>query len=644
VTRPGLTPYDFHLLAEGTHGNLYDKLGAHVMREAGRPPEGTRFAVWAPNAESVEVIGDWTDWQPGKHPLEPVGQTGVWQGFVPGIGPGRQYKYRIRSRFNGYTVAKADPFAFASEHPPATASVIADLQVHTWGDQSWMANRHARNALDAPMSIYEVHLGSWRRDPGNPERQLSYGEIAPMLVEHVRRTGFTHVELMPVAEHPFYASWGYQVTSFFAPSARYGTPADFMTFIETLHQAGIAVILDWTPAHFPTDEHGLIYFDGTHLYEHADPRQGIHAEWGSAVFNYGRNEVRSFLMSNANFWLDRYHVDGLRVDAVASMLHLDYGRKQGEWIPNKYGGREDLDAVDFLRTTNVSIYQQHPDVQTMAEESTSWPMVSRPVYLGGLGFGLKWDMGWMHDTLDYMAVDPVFRRYHHHKLTFRSMYHLSENFVLPLSHDEVVHGKGSLLNKMPGDTWQKFANLRLLYAYMWAQPGKKLVFMGGEFGQWREWSHDRSLDWHLLEESSGAGPLHRQMLEFMAALNRLYKAEPALSRRDFDPAGFEWIAADDVENSIYAFIRRGQAPQDSLVCLFNFTPVPRYDYHLGLPGEADRRTRWVEVLNTDAGMFGGSNLGNLGGLEAQPVSSHGRPVSAYLTLPPLAALFLKPAP
>jgi len=633
VTASALTPYDFHLLAEGTHGNLYDKLGAHPQSDGART--GTRFAVWAPNAESVDVIGDWTDWQAGKHRLEPVALTGVWQGFVPGVGAGRQYKYRIRSHFNGYTVDKADPFAFATERPPATASVIADLKVRPWHDQDWMATRRARNALDAPMSIYEVHLGSWRRDPSNPERILSYGELAPMLVEHVQRSGFTHVELMPVAEHPFYASWGYQVTAFFAPSARYGTPADLMALIDTLHQAGIGVILDWTPAHFPTDEHGLIYFDGTHLYEHADPRQGIHAEWGSAIFNYGRNEVRSFLMSNANFWLDRYHIDGLRVDAVASMLHLDYGRKQGEWIPNKYGGREDLAAVEFLRITNESIYRHHPDVQTMAEESTSWPMVSRPTYLGGLGFGLKWDMGWMHDTLDYMSVDPVFRRYHHHKLTFRGMYAFSENFVLPLSHDEVVHGKGSLLNKMPGDFWQKFASLRLLYAYMWALPGKKLLFMGGEFGQWREWSHDRSLDWHLLNE----GPHHRQLLDFVAALNHLYRGEPALYQRDYDQDGFEWIAADDVENSIYAFIRRGQAPEDTLVCLFNFTPVPRFDYHLGLPGDA---RRWVEVLNTDAGIFGGSNLGNLGGLEAQPVASHGRSVSAYLTLPPLAAVFLKP--
>ncbi len=634
MTDSALTPYDFHLLAEGTHGTLYDKLGAHPLSEGART--GTRFAVWAPNAESVDVIGDWTDWQAGKHRLEPVAQTGVWQGFVPGVGAGRQYKYRIRSRFKGYTVDKADPFAFATERPPATASVIADLKVRPWHDQDWMATRRARNALDAPMSIYEVHLGSWRRDPSNSERILSYGELAPMLVEHVRRTGFTHVELMPVAEHPFYASWGYQVTSFFAPSARYGTPADLMALIDTLHQAGIGVILDWTPAHFPTDEHGLIYFDGTHLYEHADPRQGIHAEWGSAIFNYGRNEVRSFLISNANFWLDRYHIDGLRVDAVASMLHLDYGRKQGEWIPNKYGGREDLAAVEFLRITNESIYRHHPDVQTMAEESTSWPMVSRPTYLGGLGFGLKWDMGWMHDTLDYMSVDPVFRRYHHHKLTFRGMYAFSENFVLPLSHDEVVHGKGSLLNKMPGDFWQKFASLRLLYAYMWALPGKKLLFMGCEFGQWREWSHDRSLDWHLLNE----GPHHRQLHGLRGGAE-----SPVPGRAGAVPAGLR-------PGGLRVDRRRRRGEQHLRV----HPPGAGPGGHAGLPvqlharapvrlppGVARGRRRWVEVLNTDAGIFGGSNLGNLGGLEAQPVASHGRAVSGYLTLPPLSAVFLKPA-
>jgi 1,4-alpha-glucan branching enzyme len=631
VSTSGLTAFDFHLLAEGTHGNLHDKLGAHVVQD-GSGRLGTRFAVWAPNAESVEVVGDFSDWRSAGAILERIDPAGVWHGFVANVGPGVRYKYRIRSRHRGYTVDKADPFAFASELPPATASVTAEL-AHDWGDSAWMQSRRARNALDAPVSVYELHLGSWMRDPQRPERVLSYRELAPRLVEHLQRTGFTHVELLPVMEHPFYGSWGYQVTSFYAPSARYGRPADFMFLVDTLHQSGIAVILDWTPAHFPTDEHGLIYFDGTHLYEHADPRQGIHAEWGSAVFNYGRHEVRSFLISNANFWLERYHIDALRVDAVASMLYLDYGRKQGEWIPNRYGGREDLDAVEFLRTMNQSVYRHHPDVQTIAEESTSWPMVTRPVYLGGLGFGLKWDMGWMHDTLEYLATDPLYRRHHHHKLTFRGVYALSENFVLPLSHDEVVHGKRSLLDRMPGDVWQKFASLRLLYAYMWSLPGKKLLFMGGEFGQWREWSHDRSLDWHLLREAG----LHGQVQDLVATLNRLYRREPSLHQRDFEPAGFEWLAADDVENSVYAFARRGREPGDTMVCVFNFTPVPRHDYHLGMPEEGS----WHEVLNTDAEMFGGSNQGNLGGVTAVAEPSHGRPFSARLTLPPLGALFLK---
>jgi 1,4-alpha-glucan branching enzyme len=604
-----------------------------VLREGERV--ATRFAVWAPNAEAVDVVGDFTDWRAGVVRLEPVAQTGVWQGLAQGVGAGQRYKYRIRSRFQGYVVDKADPLAFAAELPPATASVTTVLD-YAWGDADWMASRRARNALDAPVSIYEVHLGSWLRDPAHPDRPLGYRELARRLVEHVHRTGFTHVELMPVAEHPFYGSWGYQVTSFFAPTARHGAPTDFMALVDTLHQSGIGVILDWTPAHFPTDEHGLVYFDGTHLYEHADPRQGIHAQWGSAVFNYGRNEVRSFLTSNANFWLERYHIDGLRVDAVASMLYLDYGRKPGEWIPNQFGGREDLDAVAFLRGCNESVYRHHPDTQTMAEESTSWPMVSRPTYLGGLGFGLKWDMGWMHDTLGYLAHDPLYRRHHHHALTFRAVYALTENFVLPLSHDEVVHGKGSLLAKMPGDDWQKFANLRLLYAYMWALPGKKLLFMGGEFGQWREWSHDRSLDWHLPAEA----PMHARLELLVGQLNRLYRDEPSLHELDFDAAGFEWIAADDVENSVYGFVRRGRSGEP-LVCLFNFTPVPRFEYHLGMPAPAG--ARWTEVLNTDSEVFGGSNLGNLGTVHTADHPSHGRPVSAYLTLPPLAAVFLKPA-
>jgi 1,4-alpha-glucan branching enzyme len=625
---------DFHLLAEGTHAKLYEKLGAQVEPTAQGGGGGTRFAVWAPNAETVDVVGDWTDWRAGRVPLRALGASGIWQGHSEQAGPGHRYKYRIRSRHGGYTVDKADPFAFASERPPATASVIASLD-YAWGDAGWTADRRARNGLDAPMSIYEVHLGSWMRDPERPTQPLSYRELAPRLVEHVRRTGFTHIELMPVAEHPFYGSWGYQVTSFFAPSARYGAPQDFMFLIDTLHQNGIGVILDWTPAHFPEDEHGLVYFDGTHLYEHADPRQGRHAEWGSAVFNYDRNEVRSFLISNATFWLDRYHIDGLRVDAVASMLYLDYARQDGGWVANRYGGRENLGAIDFLRTFNQAVYRHHPDTQTIAEESTAWPMVSRPTYVGGLGFGMKWDMGWMHDTLSYFAVDPIHRRYQHNKLTFRGLYAFSENFVLPLSHDEVVYGKRSLLEKMPGDLWQKFANLRLLYAYMWAQPGKKLLFMGGEFGQRREWSHESSLDWHLLREA----PLHGQLQLLVGELNRLYRDQPALHELDADPAGFEWIAADDVENSVYAFLRKGRDPRRPILAVFNGTPVPRFNYRLGVPREGV----WGEILNSDAAAFGGSNHGNVGGIEATPVPSHGRAFSLNLTLPPLGALFLKPA-
>jgi 1,4-alpha-glucan branching enzyme len=621
---------DLHLLGEGTHARLFEKMGAQVTVRDGQP--GTQFSVWAPNAETIDVLGDWNGWRIGATPMRLLGPAGVWQAFAPGAAAGHRYKLHIRSRHAGYTVDKADPFAFASEVPPATASVIASM-AYAWNDDEWMRARRARNALDAPVSIYEVHLGSWMRSPEHPERVLSYRDLAPRLTEHVQRCGFTHIELMPVAEHPFYGSWGYQVTSFFAPSARYGPPQDFMHLVDTLHRNGIGVILDWTPAHFPTDEHGLIYFDGTHLYEHADPRRGLHAEWGSAVFNYGRNEVRSFLLSNAVFWLDRYHIDGLRVDAVASMLYLDYGRKSGQWIPNQYGGNEDLDAVEFLKTFNATVYREAPDAQTIAEESTAWPMVSRPTYLGGLGFGMKWDMGWMHDTLAYFADDPVYRRYHHNKLTFRGLYMFSENFVLPLSHDEVVYGKRSLLNKMPGDDWQKFANLRLLYAYMWGQPGKKLLFMGGEFGQWNEWNHDVSLDWHLLRDSAA----HGQLQLLVGELNRLYRVEPSLHRRDADPRGFEWVAADDVENSVYAFLRKGDEGEPPILCVYNCTPLPRFNYRIGVPGEGV----WSEILNSDAGAFGGSNHGNIGGVEATPVPSHGRPYSLNLTLPPLGALYLK---
>ena len=623
---------DVHLFAEGTHGRIYQKLGAHLGAEGGRM--GTRFAVWAPNAKSVAVIGDFEGWGGAPVPLGQRPGTGIWEIFLPGIGEGAHYKYRIASKEGGYRVDKADPYGFRCELPPATASIVCALDKHAWRDGAWMAERRAKNAFDAPMSIYEVHLGSWMRVPEQADRWLTYRELAPKLAAHVQACGFSHVELLPVAEHPFYPSWGYQVTGFFAPTARYGSPEDFMWFVDYLHQQDIGVVLDWTPAHFPTDEHGLMYFDGTHLYEHADPRKGIHAEWGSAIFNYGRNEVRSFLISNANFWLDRYHVDGLRVDAVASMLYLDYGRQGGDWIPNQYGGRENLEAIHFLRTFNESTYREHSDTQTIAEESTSWPGVSRPTYTGGLGFGMKWDMGWMHDTLAYFQQDPIGRRYHHHKLTFRSVYFWSENFVLPLSHDEVVHGKRSLIEKLPGDLWQRFANLRLIYALMWAQPGKKLLFQGGEFGQFKEWAHDHSLDWNLLGESA----FHTQLMAFVAELNRLYRSQPALYARDVGVEGFEWVDANDAENSVYSFLRRGKDPRDVLLAVFNCTPIPRHQYRVGLPFAG----RWLELLNSDAQTFGGSGAGNLGAVEAEAVRCHGREASIRLTLPPLAATYFVP--
>src|SRR6266496_115320 len=629
---------DVHLFAEGTHARAYEGFGAHVARRDATPAGvlGVDFAVWAPNADSVQVIGDFESWGERPVPLERRGETGIWEGRIPGIGHGTRYKYRIVSRNGGYQVDKADPYGFRCEEPPATASIVWDLD-YGWEDGSWMKERRARNGLDAPMSIYEVHLGSWMRVPEERHRMLSYREIAPKLAAHARTCGFTHVELMPVAEHPFYPSWGYQVTGFFAPTSRYGTPQDFMWFVDHLHQQGVGVILDWTPAHFPTDEHGLIYFDGTHLYEHADPRKGMHAEWGSAIFNYGRNEVRSFLISNAHFWLDRYHIDGLRVDAVASMLYLDYARKGGDWVANEYGGNENLEAMHFLRTFNEGVYREQPDVQTIAEESTSWAGVSKPTYTGGLGFGMKWDMGWMHDTLAFFQEDPIGRRYHRHKLTFRSMYFWSENYVLPLSHDEVVHGKRSLIEKMPGDDWQRFANLRLMYAYMWAQPGKKLLFQGGEIGQFSEWAHDRSVDWHLLGDS----PFHVQLMTFVAELNRLYASTRALHVNDVGLAGFEWVNADDNENSVFSFLRKGDggaSGNDVVLCLFNCTPVPRADYRVGVPSGG----RWRELLNSDAAVFGGSGMGNLGSVVADDVACHGRPASLRLTLPPLSAVYLQP--
>jgi 1,4-alpha-glucan branching enzyme len=617
---------DLYLFNQGTHDRVYRKLGSHLASVDGQ--DGVEFAVWAPNAESVAVMGEFNGWDKASHPLRAIEASGIWHGFVPGLERGAAYKYHVRSRLGGHAVDKADPFAFRHETPPRTGSIVWDLD-YEWGDEAWMRGRKPAAALDSPMSLYEVHLGSWRRVPDEGDRFLTYRELAPLLAEYVAEAGFTHVELMPVMEHPFYGSWGYQTTGYFAPSSRFGSPQDFMFLVDTLHQRGIGVILDWVPSHFPTDEHGLAYFDGTHLFEHADRRQGHQPDWDSFVFNYGRHEVRSFLVSSAFLWLDAYHADGLRVDAVASMLYLDYSRKEGEWIPNAHGGRENLEAVSFLRELNERVYKEFPDVQTIAEESTSWPMVSRPLYLGGLGFGLKWDMGWMHDTLKYLSRDPLFRRYQHDAITFRAMYAFTENFVLPLSHDEVVHGKGSLLDKMPGPADERFANLRVLLGYLYAQPGKKLLFMGGEFAQGREWSHDRSLDWHLLDDSTHAG-----VQAWVRDLNRLYRDETALHARDCDPAGFEWVDCCDLENSVAIFLRHDGSGR-SVLAAFNFTPVARTGYRVGVP----RPGRWNEALNSDAKAYGGQGWGNFGGIEAEPVAAHGRASSVLLTLPPLGALF-----
>ena len=621
-----LTEYDRYLFNEGSHRAVYTRLGAHL--EDG----GVRFAVWAPAAERVSVIGDFNGWDPDAAVLEPQGESGIWTGLVPGVEKGARYKYHIRSGRNGYRVDKADPVGFHHETPPKTASVVWDLE-YDWGDGEWMEERGPRNALNAPISIYECHLGSWMRPP---DRQFhSYRELAPLLVEHLRETGFTHVEFLPVMEHPFYGSWGYQTTGYFAPTSRFGTPQDFMYLIDQLHQAGIGVILDWVPSHFPTDEHGLAYFDGTHLFEHEDPRKGYHPDWKSSIFNYGRNEVRSFLISSALFWLDHYHVDGIRVDAVASMLYLDYSREAGEWIPNQHGGRENLEAIDFLRRMNEAIYEHHPDVQTFAEESTAWPMVSRPTSIGGLGFGFKWDMGWMHDTLQYLQRDPVHRTHHHDEITFRGVYMFTENYTMPLSHDEVVYGKGSLLGKMPGDDWQKRANLRLLLGYMYGQPGKKLLFMGAEMGQRSEWAHEQQLEWGLLER-----PEHQGILAFTRAINDLYRNQPALYARDVMPEGFEWVIGDDRQNSVLAFLRRGARADDVALCVYNFTPSPRDDYRIGVPVEGE----WTVRLDSDGEAYGGSGYAaDQATVATDPVEAHGRPHSLSLKIPPLAALILTPA-
>jgi 1,4-alpha-glucan branching enzyme len=627
-----LTEQDLYLFNEGRHYRAYEKLGAHLTSIGGEP--GTCFSVWAPNAREVTVIGSFNGWNPGSHPLRASANSGIWEGFIPAVTKGSVYKFHIVSQRHGHVVDKADPFGVWHEKPPRTASVVWDLE-YQWADQDWMKKREARNSLQSPISIYEVHLGSWMRLPEEHNRPLSYREMAPRLADYVQRMHFTHVELLPVMEHPFYGSWGYQTTGYFAPTARYGVPQDFMYLVDYLHQRGIGVILDWVPSHFPSDAHGLAYFDGTHLFEHSDSRQGFHPDWKTLIFNYGRNEVRSFLLSSAMFWLDKYHADGLRVDAVASMLYLDYSRKEGEWLPNRYGGRENLEAIDFLRQFNQETYKEYPGIQTFAEESTAWPMVSRPIYLGGLGFGLKWDMGWMHDTLAYFAHDPIHRKYHHNQLTFRMLYGFTENFVLPLSHDEVVHGKGSLIQKMAGDEWQKFANLRLLFGYMYAQPGKKLLFMGDEFGQVREWAHDSGLEWPLLQYA-----FHRGLQDWVEQLNRLYRHEPALHELDTDPRGFEWIDCNDHAASTLSLVRKGKSLQQQIVVACNFTPIPRIGYRLGVP-EAGF---WRELLNSDAKEYGGSGMGNLGGVPAEEESAHGRPYSLNLTLPPLAAIFLKAEP
>ncbi len=625
-----LTDQDIYLFKEGNHFRLYNKLGAHPMRRG--DIAGTYFAVWAPNAKSISVIGDFNGWNRESHQLGVRWDgSGIFEGFIPGVEKGSLYKYFIVSQHNDYCVEKKDPIAFFSETPPKTASIVWDLG-YEWKDDAWMKNRRARNSLQAPMSIYEVHLGSWRRVVEEGGRFLNYREMANYLVDYVRRMGFTHVEFMPVMEHPFYGSWGYQTLGYFAPTNRYGSPQDFMYLIDCLHHNNIGVILDWVPSHFPSDEHGLAYFDGTHLYEHQDPQKGFHPDWKSYIFNNGRNEIKEFLISSAVFWLDKYHVDGLRVDAVASMLYLDYSRKEGEWTPNIYGGRDNIESIAFIQKLNETVYSLFPDIQMVAEESTAWSQVSRPTYVGGLGFGLKWNMGWMHDTLVYFSKEPIHRKYHHNDLTFSMLYAFTENFILSLSHDEVVHGKCSLLGRMPGNDLQKFANLRLLYSYMYAHPGKKLLFMGGEFAPWNEWNHEQSLDWHLLQH-----PPHRGVQTLVKDLNAIYRNHPALHLYDFDPRGFEWIHGGDWEGSILCFIRKGNASDELVLSVSNFTPVTRYHYRIGVP----KAGFWREIFNSDANEYGGGGQGNHGGLFSDAIPYHGREHSLNLTLPPLATVYFR---
>lgn len=624
------SPEDVYLFREGRHARLYEKLGAHYA--CGKAGEGVHFAVWAPNASSVAVIGDFNGWQKAAHPLKVREDgSGIWAAFIPNIPLGTRYKYHITSQYNGYEVEKADPFAFYSEEAPRTASVVWSLDAQ-WHDGDWMRGRAATAGLGAPVSIYEMHLGSWRRVPEQGNRWLTYRELAEQLPPYLVQMGFTHVEFMPLTEHPFYGSWGYQTTGYFAATARFGSPQDCMHLIDCLHKAGIGVILDWVPSHFPMDMHGLGYFDGTHLFEHADARLGYHPEWRSSLFNYGRHEVRSILISSAIFWLDKFHIDGIRVDGVASMLYRDYSRKAGEWIPNNQGGRENFEAIQFLRDLNEAVYRHYPDVQTIAEESTAWPQVSRPTYAGGLGFGYKWNMGWMHDTLEYISKDPIYRKYHQGQITFSIWYAFQENFVLPISHDEVVYGKGSLIGKMPGDDWQKFANVRLLLAYMYCHPGKKLLFMGTEFAQRQEWNHDKSLDWHLSDSAPHAG-----VLRLVQDLNRLYRGQSALHAHDCDESGFLWADTGDWEQSVVSFYRLGKTADELVLVVCNFTAVPRSNYRLGVP----RGGYWEEIMNTDATLYGGSGQGNLGGLATVPVSSHGHCHALMLVLPPLAVLCFK---
>jgi 1,4-alpha-glucan branching enzyme len=625
-----LSDFDLHLLGEGAHYRLHEKLGAHRVRIGSTT--GVHFAVWAPNAERVSLIGDFNGWDGRVHPMRLLAPAGVWELFIPDLPDGEKYKFEIRTKA-GALLKKSDPFGVAFEAPPQSASVVRDISGYTWRDEAWMAARRARGAwLDQPMTFYEAHLGSWARVPEEGDRFLTYREMATRLVPYVKDMGFTHIELLPVMEHPFSGSWGYQVLGFFAPTSRFGPPEDFKFFVDACHQAGLGVILDWVPGHFPRDAHGLAQFDGTALFEHADPRQGEHQDWGTLIFNYGRNEVRNFLLSNALFWLEEYHVDGLRVDAVASMIYLDYSRKAGEWIPNVFGGRENLEAITFLQQLNTLTHREYPGTITVAEESTAWPGVSRPVHLGGLGFTFKWNMGWMHDILHYASEDPVHRRWHHNHITFSMLYAFTENFVLPFSHDEVVHGKGSMLDKMPGDVWQKYASLRTLYGYMYGHPGKKLQFMGNEFGQWREWNHDRSLDWHLLDD-----PSHEGLRRFVQDLNARHRDEPALHQQDFVEAGFRWIDCNDNENSVVSMVRYARDRRDFIVMVFNFTPVPRYGYRIGVPEPG----WYAERLNSDATLYGGGNVGNWGGVSTDPIPAHGFDQSLALTVPPLGCLYLK---